>query len=132
MVICIWGTVFLELWKRKNAVLAYEWDVHNFEDVEPDRPAYFGKKFRLNIVQILALIYSILNIREIACIKQFLLLSHLNPLVSGTDSQTDPITKEEIPFYPFKFRFMKYTVSFITFLVMVCKKYHLYLHAYNI
>ena len=43
MVICIWGTVFLELWKRKNAVLAYEWDVHNFEDVEPDRPEYFGK-----------------------------------------------------------------------------------------
>ena len=44
VIICIWGTVFLELWKRKNAVLAYEWDVHDFEDIEPDRPEYFGKE----------------------------------------------------------------------------------------
>ena len=25
------GTVFLELWKRKNAGLAYKWDVDDFE-----------------------------------------------------------------------------------------------------
>lgn len=41
--ICIWSTIFLELWKRKNAVLAYEWDVDDFDDVEPDRPEYFGE-----------------------------------------------------------------------------------------
>ena len=41
--ICLWSTVFLELWKRKNAVLAYEWDVDQFEDTEPDRPEFFGK-----------------------------------------------------------------------------------------
>ena len=41
--ICIWSTVFLELWKRKNSVLAYEWDVTNFEETEPDRPEYYGQ-----------------------------------------------------------------------------------------
>lgn len=36
------GTVFLEIWKRTNATLAYEWDVDNWEDVEPDRPQFYG------------------------------------------------------------------------------------------
>lgn len=26
------GTVFLEVWKRKNAELAYKWDVDDFEE----------------------------------------------------------------------------------------------------
>ena len=26
------GTLFLELWKRKNARLAYQWDVDEFEE----------------------------------------------------------------------------------------------------
>ncbi|KAK7489895.1 hypothetical protein BaRGS_00018917, partial [Batillaria attramentaria] len=42
LVICVWGTVFLELWKRKNAELAYEWDVDQFESNEPDRPQFKG------------------------------------------------------------------------------------------
>ncbi|PVD35218.1 hypothetical protein C0Q70_06499 [Pomacea canaliculata] len=44
LVICIWGTIFLELWKRENAELAYEWDVEQFELNEPDRPEFIGTK----------------------------------------------------------------------------------------
>ncbi|GFS09142.1 anoctamin [Elysia marginata] len=40
--ICCWGTVFLELWKRQRATLAYEWDVDQFEANEPDRPQFYG------------------------------------------------------------------------------------------
>ena len=54
--ICLWSTVFLELWKRKNAVLAYEWDVDQFEDTEPDRPEFFGK-FYWNILLFFVISY---------------------------------------------------------------------------
>lgn len=40
----ILGTIFLELWKRENAELAYEWDVEQFELNEPDRPEFIGTK----------------------------------------------------------------------------------------
>ena len=40
------GTIFLEVWKRKNHTLAYEWDVENFENTEPDRPEFYGTKQR--------------------------------------------------------------------------------------
>ncbi len=40
------GTIFLEVWKRRNATLAYEWDVDTFEDTEPDRPQFFGTDTR--------------------------------------------------------------------------------------
>ncbi|XP_071087079.1 anoctamin-7-like [Haliotis cracherodii] len=46
LLICLWGTVFLELWKRKVARLAYEWDVDDFEASEPDRPQFFGTKVK--------------------------------------------------------------------------------------
>ena len=36
------GTIFLEVWKRRNATLAYEWDVDSFEETEPDRPQFYG------------------------------------------------------------------------------------------
>ena len=42
LMICLWATVFLEMWKRRNASLKYEWDVNYFEDVEPDRPQFKG------------------------------------------------------------------------------------------
>ncbi|KAK3592836.1 hypothetical protein CHS0354_028912 [Potamilus streckersoni] len=44
MIICIWGTIFLEVWKRHQARLAYEWDVEQFEETEPDRPEFYGTK----------------------------------------------------------------------------------------
>lgn len=40
------GTIFLEYWKRTNATLAYEWDVNDFETNEPDRPQFYGLKFK--------------------------------------------------------------------------------------
>ncbi|RUS78017.1 hypothetical protein EGW08_014234 [Elysia chlorotica] len=44
--ICCWGTVFLELWKRQKATLAYEWDVDQFEANEPDRPQFYGTRVK--------------------------------------------------------------------------------------
>ncbi|XP_071950659.1 anoctamin-7-like isoform X2 [Antedon mediterranea] len=46
LIICLWGTVFLEIWKRTNSRLAYEWDVDQFEVSEPDRPQFYGTKER--------------------------------------------------------------------------------------
>lgn len=37
----------MEIWKRKNCTLSYEWDVNGFESSEPDRPEFFGIKTRL-------------------------------------------------------------------------------------
>ena len=41
------GTLFMEAWKRKQATLAYQWDVDQFEENEPDRPQFYGTKQRL-------------------------------------------------------------------------------------
>ena len=38
--------MFLEVWKRRNATLAYEWDVDNFEDNELDRPQFIGTRVK--------------------------------------------------------------------------------------
>ena len=40
-------------------------------------------------------------------------------VLPGKATMKDPITAEEIPFYPFKYKVFKYTISFITFLFMV-------------
>lgn len=50
LIICLWGTIFLEVWKRKNCKLAYEWDVNAYEDAEPNRPEFFGTKKAQNPV----------------------------------------------------------------------------------
>ncbi len=34
------------MWKRRNATLAYEWDVDTFEDTEVDRPQFVGTSVR--------------------------------------------------------------------------------------
>ena len=40
----LWATVFLEVWKRQQISLAYEWDMLQFEeDIQPPRPAYVAK-----------------------------------------------------------------------------------------
>ncbi|EDV20574.1 uncharacterized protein TRIADDRAFT_60984 [Trichoplax adhaerens] len=44
LVVCIWGTIFVEMWKRKCATLAYKWDVNNYELQEPNRPEFYGTK----------------------------------------------------------------------------------------
>ena len=38
----IWLTVFLEMWKRRTAELAYRWGTINLELVEDPRPEYYG------------------------------------------------------------------------------------------
>jgi anoctamin-5 len=40
--ICVWGAVFLELWKRKHSTLQHEWDVDHYDENEPDRPQFYG------------------------------------------------------------------------------------------
>lgn len=42
IVISLWGTIFLEMWKRTCVTLAFEWDVDSFEKRELDRPQYEG------------------------------------------------------------------------------------------
>ena len=41
VIMSIWSTMFLEFWKRKQAVLAYTWHTSDFEEVEEQvRPEY--------------------------------------------------------------------------------------------
>ncbi|CAE1316960.1 unnamed protein product [Acanthosepion pharaonis] len=44
LIICLWGTIFMEVWKRKSAELAHQWDVVNYEALEPNRPEFHGSK----------------------------------------------------------------------------------------
>ncbi|XP_065667826.1 anoctamin-3 isoform X3 [Hydra vulgaris] len=44
VIICLWGTIFLEFWKQKNAELAYKWDVDTYEEEEVNRPQFRGTK----------------------------------------------------------------------------------------
>ncbi|XP_043943716.1 anoctamin-4 isoform X3 [Protopterus annectens] len=48
----IWATVFLEFWKRRRAVLAYDWDLIDWEEEEeeirPQFEAKYSKKERIN------------------------------------------------------------------------------------
>ncbi|XP_055959025.1 anoctamin-4 isoform X2 [Patella vulgata] len=78
LIICLWGTIFLEAWKRKTATLAYEWDVEDFESKEPDRPQFYGTKVK-----------------------------------------PDPVTQEQMQFYPFKRQFLKITASSSVLLFMM-------------
>ncbi|XP_058065687.1 anoctamin-4 [Anopheles bellator] len=47
-----WATTFLELWKRKQSVLVWEWDLQNIENEEDMRPEFETtvKTFRTNPV----------------------------------------------------------------------------------
>lgn len=46
------ATTFLELWRRKQAVIAWEWDLTNFEEEEQMRPEFEStvKTTRINPV----------------------------------------------------------------------------------
>ncbi len=46
--ICLWGALFFEIWKRNNNTLAYRWDVDNFQAAEPDRPEFIGTRKRID------------------------------------------------------------------------------------
>ncbi|KAK2588193.1 hypothetical protein KPH14_004232 [Odynerus spinipes] len=47
-----WATTFLELWKRRQAVIVWEWDLQNAEGDEEPRPEFEAsvKTFRINPV----------------------------------------------------------------------------------
>lgn len=47
-----WATTFLEMWKRKQSVLIWEWDLQNIENEEDTRPEFETsvKTFRTNPV----------------------------------------------------------------------------------
>ncbi|XP_067612790.1 uncharacterized protein [Eurosta solidaginis] len=47
-----WATTFLELWKRKQSVLVWEWDLHNVDSDEENRPEFEANAttFRMNPV----------------------------------------------------------------------------------
>ncbi|OQS02860.1 hypothetical protein THRCLA_04808 [Thraustotheca clavata] len=38
----LWGTFYLEYWKRRNAVVRLEWGTDGFEDEENDRAEFYG------------------------------------------------------------------------------------------
>ncbi|XP_070802925.1 anoctamin-4 [Pituophis catenifer annectens] len=48
----VWATVFLEFWKRRRAVIAYDWDLIDWEEeeeeVRPQFEAKYSKKERVN------------------------------------------------------------------------------------
>ena len=46
------ATSFIEFWKRRQAVIAWEWDLTNFEEEEQTRPEFEGhvKSTRINPV----------------------------------------------------------------------------------
>ncbi|XP_063303296.1 anoctamin-4 isoform X1 [Pelobates fuscus] len=50
----VWATVFLEFWKRRRAVIAYDWDLIDWEEEEeeirPQFEAKYSKKERINPV----------------------------------------------------------------------------------
>ena len=42
--VSFWATIFLEMWRRREISLAYEWDMLQFEeDFEPPRPVFVAK-----------------------------------------------------------------------------------------
>lgn len=47
-----WATTFLEMWKRKQSVIVWEWDLQNIESDEENRPEFEAsiKTFRTNPV----------------------------------------------------------------------------------
>ena len=37
------ATMFLEIWRRKQAVVAWEWDLRDYEDYQHTRPEFEAK-----------------------------------------------------------------------------------------
>jgi hypothetical protein len=48
--ISLWSTFYLEFWKRKNAILAYNWDVKSFEKEEETRPEWIPTHMKVSKV----------------------------------------------------------------------------------
>ncbi|XP_062910977.1 anoctamin-7-like [Mobula hypostoma] len=95
LIVCLWGTIFLELWKRVNAKLVYEWDVENFENDEPTRPEFYGTSVR----KLYVLLLRIFNMFE--------------------NKVPDPVTGDDEPYYPGTLRRTKMLLSLLVGMLMV-------------
>lgn len=40
------GSIFYQIWRRNNSVLAYQWNCEEFHELEPDRPEFHGSKVK--------------------------------------------------------------------------------------
>jgi hypothetical protein len=43
IMLAIWASLFIELWKRKSATLAYRWGTSNYEETERERAEFKGE-----------------------------------------------------------------------------------------
>lgn len=50
ILICMWGAIFIEFFKRRNAELAHDWNTAKYEKFEPELPAY--KQRRMDLAKI--------------------------------------------------------------------------------
>ena len=44
----LWGAFNIEMWRRKNARLSFEWDTNNFQESESELPRYILTKKQRN------------------------------------------------------------------------------------
>lgn len=47
----------MEVWKRRQISLARQWHVDNFDNVEPDRPQFYGEKIEKDTLRDRVLVY---------------------------------------------------------------------------
>ena len=121
-----WGILFLEIWKRNNYTLAYQWDCDTFESSEPDRPEFLGTdKLQVNwlidwlitydwliLLTIAKMIHRLIQWPVVdALMKDWMIFTHCQ----------DPITGELAWTYPLWRRIRKFIISgtFVAFFVGV-------------
>ncbi|XP_041114589.1 anoctamin-10-like isoform X3 [Polyodon spathula] len=81
LIVCLWGTVFLELWKRKTATLAHKWKVKDYESNEPDRTEFVGSKIKKDLVTGAQIMYYPTKLRYMKIFVSFSVLLLLVGLV---------------------------------------------------
>jgi hypothetical protein len=53
IVMCVWSTLYIESWKRRNSKVSMKWGMTDFESREQDRPEFKGEQVRLLIEVVL-------------------------------------------------------------------------------
>jgi anoctamin-10/anoctamin-7 len=46
IVMCVWSTLYIESWKRRNSTVAMEWGMTDYESREQDRPEFKGEQIK--------------------------------------------------------------------------------------
>ncbi|XP_029471834.1 anoctamin-6 isoform X2 [Rhinatrema bivittatum] len=110
----IWVTVFLELWKRKQAELEYNWDTSEFlEQEEHPRPEYEAKCTHVVInptTQILLIIASVVGIIVYRLSVFFVFSANLPRHVNGTEAIQKYLTPQTAT---------SVSASFISFVIIM-------------